>query len=201
MQGAGGGQAVDQTADGAHLAVGKGRLGDGLAELLPLLREGGGLVVEQEGYLLQELEGIHLNDRGEAAKHVGNASVLAHMPMLAWGMVAQVFLQLFRHDMSAEGDDKLGRHLLLALGRHGIDGSIEVTDGQAGRSSVAQVFGEPSEIAAKRFHVGLLEEVDEVHLSHHDHAFAQGVEPVDEAVVVAVVDVEALIARDDARRG
>ena len=116
-------------------------------------------------------------------------------------MGAKVFLQLFRYDVSAIGDEQVRTHLFLTFFVHTRDGHIEILDRQGRNGAVAQMLGEPSKILREWLDELLVELVDEIHLSHHYHAFVAFVQFLYQIFVVAVVYIQSLVAGDDTHFG
>ena len=103
--------------------------------------------------------------------------------------------------MSAIGNHQIRHHLLLRLLRQGVEGCVEVFHRYAGNGLVSGMFRQPGEMLIEQFGDFLFEEIDQAHLSGDDHAAVVVVQPLDQSVVFAVVDVQPLVAGDDAHLG
>ena len=103
--------------------------------------------------------------------------------------------------MTSVGDDQLRPHLFLSFEVHGAEQRFDVSDSLSRNGPVTDILGEPGKVLVQHFCVFLVEQVNQVHLSHDDHAALIPVQAVDERLIVFIVYAESLVTGDDAGFG
>ena len=118
--------------------------------------------------------------------------------MLFGRMPAKVLFQPFGYDMTSVSNQQFGSHLVHFLFGHGIERRIEILHGNARNRPVADMLRQPCKMFIQQFGIPLFKQIDKIHLPHHNHTLPVFIHAVDEFVIIAVVNVQPLIAGDDA---
>ena len=103
--------------------------------------------------------------------------------------------------MPSVSNQQFGSHLVHFIFGHGIERRIEILHGNARNRPVADMLRQPCKMFIQQFGIPLFKQVDKVHLPHHNHTLPVFIHAVDEFVIIAVVNVQPLIAGDDAYLG
>ena len=100
--------------------------------------------------------------------------------------------------MSPVSNQQVGSHPVHLLFGHGIERRIKILHRDTRNSLIADMLRQPGKMLIQQFGISFFKQINKIHLPYHDHPLSVFVHAVDEVIIIAVVDVQALIAGDDA---